>query len=63
MENLNSVCYVGLIGETKPIEGADNIELALVGGWQAITKKGDYQVGDMVVVATTDAVIPQKLSD
>jgi len=63
MENLNSVCYVGLIGEIIPIEGADNIELALVGGWQAITKKGEYEVGDMVVIATTDAVIPQKLSD
>jgi RNA ligase (TIGR02306 family) len=63
MENTNSVCYVGLIGEIIPIEGADNIELALVGGWQAITKKSEYQVGDMVVVATTDAVIPVTLSD
>ena len=63
MENINSVCYVGLIGEIIPIEGADNIELALVGGWQAITKKGEYKVDDLVVVATTDAVIPQKLSD
>ena len=63
MENLNSVCYVGVIGEIRPIEGADNIELAMVGGWQAITKKGEYQVGNKVVVATTDAVIPQALSD
>lgn len=63
MENLNSVCYVGRIGEIRPIEGADNIELAMVGGWQAITRKGEYQVGDKVVVATTDAVIPQALSD
>ena len=63
MENNNSVCYVGIIGEVKPIEGADNIEQALVGGWNAITKKGEYQVGDKVVVATTDAVIPQALSD
>jgi RNA ligase (TIGR02306 family) len=63
MENLNSVCYVGRIGEIQPIEGADNIELVMVGGWQAITKKGEYQVGGKVVVATTDAVIPQALSD
>jgi RNA ligase (TIGR02306 family) len=63
MENLNSVCYVGLIGEIIPIEGADNIELALVGGWQAITKKGEYSAGDLVIVATTDAVIPVTLSD
>jgi RNA ligase (TIGR02306 family) len=63
MENQNSVCYVGIIGEVKPIVGADNIEQVLVGGWNAITKKGEYQVGDKVVVATTDAVIPQDLSD
>jgi len=63
MENLNSVCYVGVIGEIRPIEGADNIELAMVGGWQAITRKGEYEVGNKVVVATTDAVIPVELSD
>ena len=57
MENLNSVCYVGVIGEIRPIEGADNIELAMVGGWQAITKKGEYEVGNKVVVATTDAPV------
>ena len=63
MENQNSVCYVGRIGEIIPIPGADNIETVLVGGWQAITKKGEYTVGDKVVVATTDAVIPVALSD
>ena len=63
MENNNSVCYVGKVTEIKAIEGADNIELAVVGGWNAITKKGEYKVGDLVVIATTDAVIPQELSD
>jgi len=63
MENQNSVSYVGVIGSVSEIPGADNIELVTVGGWNAITKKGEYRVGDLVVVATTDAVIPQKLSD
>jgi RNA ligase (TIGR02306 family) len=63
MENNNSVCYVGTVTEIRAIEGADNIELAIVGGWNAIVKKGEYTVGDYVVVATTDAVIPQELSD
>lgn len=63
MENNNSVCYVGVVTEVKAIEGADNIELGVVGGWQAIIKKGEYTVGDHVVVATTDAVIPQAISD
>jgi len=63
MENLNSCCFVAKINEVKAIEGADNIELVVAGGWNAITKKGEYQVGDLVVIATTDAVIPQDLSD
>lgn len=63
MENQNSVCYVAKINEIKPIEGADNIELAIVGGWNCITKKGEYKANDLIVVATTDAVIPQDLSD
>ena len=63
MENLNSVCYVGRIGEIRPIEGADNIELAIVNGWHAITKKGQYKVEDQVIIATTDAVIPVSISD
>jgi len=63
MENLNSVAYVGKIGSVSEIQGSDNIELVTVGGWNAITKKGEYQVGDMVIVATTDAVIPEALSN
>lgn len=63
MENNNSVCYVGVVTEVKAIDGADNIELGVVGGWNAIIKKGEYTVGDYVVVATTDAVIPKEISD
>ena len=39
MENQNSVCFVARIGEIVPIPGADNIEVALAGGWQAIVQK------------------------
>jgi len=63
MENQNSVCFVARINEIKPIEGADNIELGVIGGWNCIIKKDSHKVDDLVVVATTDAVIPQELSD
>ena len=63
MENLNSVAYVAKVNEIKPIEGADKIELAVVSGWNCIVQKGHYSVDDLVIVAVTDAVIPQKLSD
>jgi RNA ligase (TIGR02306 family) len=63
MENQNSVCFIARINEIKPIEGADNIEQGVIGGWNCIIKKGDYKVDDLVAIATTDAVIPQGLSD
>ena len=63
MENNNSVCYVARINEIKEIPGADNIEQGVIGGWNCIIKKGEYKVDDLVVVATTDAIIPQELSD
>jgi RNA ligase (TIGR02306 family) len=63
MENNNSVCFVAKINEIKPIEGADNIEQGVIGGWNCIIQKGQYKIDDLVVVATTDAVIPVKLSD
>lgn len=63
MENQNSVCFITKVNEIKAIEGADSIELAVVGGWNAITKKGEYKVGDEAIIATTDAVIPEALSD
>ena len=63
MENLNSVCYIATINEINPIEGADNIELAVVGGWNCITKKGEQKIGDLVMVATTDAIVPSELSE
>jgi RNA ligase (TIGR02306 family) len=63
MENNNSVCYVATINEIRPIEGADKIELVVVGGWNCIAQKGEQKVGDLAIIATTDAVIPQTLSD
>lgn len=63
MENQNSCCFVAKISEIREIPGADNIEQGVIGGWNCIIKKGQYQVDDLVVVATTDAVIPQELSD
>lgn len=63
MENNNSVCYIARINEIKEIPGADNIEQAIIGGWNCIIKKGEYAEGGLVIVATTDAVIPQDLSD
>ncbi len=63
MENLNSVCFIAKIYEIKRIDGADNIELALLNGWNCIISKNTYQVGDLVACAITDAIIPYEVSE
>ena len=63
MKNPNSVCYLSRISEISSIEGADKIELAKVEGWNCIVKKDSYKVDDLVIIATTDAVIPESLSE
>ena len=35
------------IDEIRPIEGADAIECAVVGGWTVVIKKGDFKAGDL----------------
>jgi len=63
MENNNSVAFVATINEIKPIEGASNIEQAVIGGWNSVIPIGTHKVGDMVIIATTDAVIPEDLAN
>jgi len=48
------------IDALKNINGADFIELALIKGWQAVVKKGDYKVGDFVLYYEIDSFLPVK---
>ena len=49
------------ITELRPIEGADKIELAVVGGWNVVVAKDvGHKVGDMVVYCEIDSFLPIK---
>jgi RNA ligase (TIGR02306 family) len=49
------------IGDIRPIEGADNIELALVDGWKVVVAKNvGHKVGDLVVYCEVDSFLPIK---
>ena len=50
------------IDEIRPIEGADAIEVAILGGWQVVIKKGSSNVGDLVAYAEIDSWIPTELA-
>lgn len=45
-----TLARVVTIDELLPIEGADRIELAIVGGWQVVVQKGLYEVNKTLAV-------------
>jgi RNA ligase (TIGR02306 family) len=46
------------VSEVRPIVGADNIELAIIDGWQCIIKKGEFAAGDLCVYFEIDSFLP-----
>jgi RNA ligase (TIGR02306 family) len=49
------------IDEIKIHPNADLLEIAIIGGWDVIIKKGMFYVGDLVVFIPPDAILPEKL--
>lgn len=48
------------ICDISPIEGADKIEVATIKGWKVVVLKDQFKVGDFVVYAEIDSVLPGK---
>ena len=46
------------ITDIQPIEGADKIEVATVGGWKVVVKKDEYYIGQKVFYAEIDSMLP-----
>lgn len=49
---------VAMIDSIIEIEGAEKIELAMVGGWQVVVGKGLYRPGDRAVYIEIDSLVP-----
>ena len=54
------LAYVVEIDKILPIEGADRVELAIVGGWQIMVKKGQFNAGDLAIYFEIDSKLPEK---
>lgn len=50
------------IDRLSPIAGADAVELAYIGGWQVVVKKGEFEAGDEVAYFEIDSWIPHEVA-
>lgn len=48
------------IRHVRPIDGADNIEVVGVLGWECVAKKGEFQEGDPCVYFEIDSLLPEE---
>lgn len=59
---MRKLATIRRIDAIRPIEGADSIECAVVGGWTVVVKKGEYKIGDLAVYCEIDSWVPHKLA-
>lgn len=59
MRKMASVRKIDAVG---PIEGADAIEVATVGGWKVVVKKDEFKAGDFAVYCEIDSWIPTEIA-
>jgi RNA ligase (TIGR02306 family) len=59
---MRKLATIRTIDALDPIEGADKIELATVGGWRVVAQKGLYKVGDLAVYFEVDSWMPNTLA-
>ena len=50
------------IDSIDPIEGADAIEVATVGGWKVVVKKNEFKAGELAVYFEIDSWVPNELA-
>lgn len=56
---IRELAYVVIIDDILPIEGADRVEQAVVGGWHIMTRKGQFKPGDPAIYFEIDSKVPE----
>lgn len=59
---MRKLATIRQISALHPIPGADAIEAAQVDNWKVVVKKGEFQVGDLVVYLEVDSWVPTALA-
>ena len=59
---MRKLATIRKIDALRPIPDADAIECAVVGGWTAVVKKGEFKEGDLAVYCEIDSWIPHEVA-
>ena len=59
---MRKLASIRKIAGVRPIPEADAIECVTVDGWDVVTKKGEFSVGDLVVYLEIDSWVPTELA-
>jgi RNA ligase (TIGR02306 family) len=59
---MRKLATIRKIDALLPIEGADAIECAVIGGWKVVVKKNEYNAGDLAVYLEIDSWVPTELA-
>jgi RNA ligase (TIGR02306 family) len=59
---MRKMATIRKIDALNPIDGADAIECASIGGWKVVVKKGEFSVGNLAVYCEIDSWIPTELA-
>ena len=54
-DGVRELAYVVAIDRIEPIQGSDNCEAAIVGGWRVMVRKGTFKAGDLAVYFEIDS--------
>ena len=59
---MRALATIRVIEAINPIPNADAIDVASIGGWNVVVKKGAHQVGEKVVYLEIDSWVPEHLA-
>lgn len=56
---VRELAYIVKVDAIHPIKGADRVEVAAVGGWRIMVKKGQFQPGAYAIYFEIDSKVPE----
>lgn len=62
VEFKRALASVKRIDSIEPIPEADSIEVAVIGGWKVVTRKGEFSSGGLGIFVEIDAFVPTALA-